>query len=131
MGVEISNVVTLTVPGYLGVEVQAMMPASFQDYLMMRRFARFAELSDDTFGEIDAALIEFGDAFLVSWNVDRGGVPVPATGRGLALLPAAFQLAVLTAWMRVARGGEPAAPLAEPSRNGVPSLAASETTGVS
>lgn len=56
-----------------------------------------------------------GDA-LVSWNIKKGGLPIPATLGGLRSLDQPFALQIITAWVSAASGV--AAPLGRPSSVG-------------
>lgn len=119
MGIELSNDVALTIPGYPGVVVNASKPETMRQFFLMKRFARLGEIDEDNLDDVDVALVEFGDTFLVSWNVDRRGQPVEPNGAGLAQLPATFQFALLTEWIKAVRGVEEvAAPLGQPSPDG-------------
>ena len=131
MGIEITNDIELTIPGYPGVVVHASRPASLREFIMLRKFERLGSLAEDSLEEIDAALVEFGNTFLTSWNVDRRGEPVPANGEGLASLPAMFQFSVLKAWLNGIGGAGLSGPLADASPGGEPSPEQLATTGAS
>ena len=119
MGIELSTDVELTVPGYPGVTVLATKPASMREFFMLRRFADMGSLDEEHLEQIEEALVLFGDTFLVSWNVDRRGQPVDPNGEGLASLPATFQFALLSEWVRAVHGvGEIDAPLGNGSTGG-------------
>ena len=131
MGIEITNDIELTIPGYPGVVVHASRPASLREFIMLRKFERLGSLAEDSMEEVDAALVEFGNTFLTSWNVDRHGEPVPANGEGLASLPAMFQFSVLKAWLNGIGGAGLSGPLADASPSGEPSPEQLATTGAS
>lgn len=119
MGIELSTEVTLAVPGFPGVAVVVTKPESMREFFLMRRFGELGGLDEDHLEQIEEALVLFGNTFLVSWNVDRRGQPVEPNGEGLASLPATFQFALLSEWMKAVRGvGEIDGPLGNGSTGG-------------
>lgn len=127
--IELSPTLTLTVDGYDGVVVRARNAARFRDFRMLRHLDALSIDDDAAIDELEAGLRDFGDRFLIDWNVDIEGEPAEANGANLLRLPATFQLGLLHAWAKAARvRGGVDAPLGNGSPNGNTSKADSEAT---
>lgn len=127
--IELGGTLTLEVDGYEGVVVKARKAAQIRDFRMMRRLDALSIDDDAALDELDAGLRDFGDRFLIDWNINVEGEPIEANGENLLRLPSTFQLGLLHAWAKAARvRGGVDAPLGSGSPNGSTSKADSEAT---
>lgn len=76
--------------------------------------------------KVEAALRQFGDNTLLSWNVENDdGTPKPASADGFMTLPLPFATQIINGWVAAVK--KLAAPLVEPSENGTESKEDSNT----
>lgn len=108
MGYEIRDTETLTFDAYPGLEVVVKVATT------MAEFEAINALGEKGQGEqMDAAIRDFGDRFIESWNVTSRGEDLEPGGASLARLPLQMQLAIIAGWMELMRG--PSAPLGDGS----------------
>lgn len=79
-----------------GATVRCSLDMSIRDFAQMQR--AWSEAQDGDMGDLASAFVQFGDAVLVDWDICYRGEPVPATGEGLASIPAAAANAIFAAW---------------------------------
>ena len=87
--------------------------------LTLRKFIGLQQaLAGVAVSDIDASEIafrEFGDLVLHSWDIERDGVPMEATGESLITLPMAAVNQIIIAWSEVMMGTSPNSSAASPS----------------
>lgn len=98
---------------YEGLEAEVVIrPVSFGMLLDLEE-----RMNSGDAAQIKAAMQEFGDAILRSWNLeDQDGKPVPADGAGMLSQDSALMSHILGGWMEVMQ--RPPLASGGPSRNG-------------
>ena len=92
---------------YHGAEAQVRLDVPMALTFQMQRY-------NDDDANREELLRRFGDAILISWNIeDDDGAALPATGEGMLQAPPAFVLDVLNHWIEATQAVP--APLVEES----------------
>lgn len=86
-----------------GATVRVSLDMSVRDFLALQRniagISTNAEaMTSDTLDSWEKAYIQFAERSLLSWDLSRNGVDIPATVDGFLSLPFAAANAVFTAW---------------------------------
>lgn len=102
-----------------GAEVRCVLDVEIGTLLWFESMQRM----QGNVAEVARMFQRFGDEFLVSWNLTRGGEPLPASGAGMLRVTPAFAMALVDAWMRAV--AEVPLPLGSPSSAGATSAARS------
>lgn len=120
MGYEVNVNQRLTFPAYPGVEVEVKTATTFGEF---QEIQRIGTAGADT--AMDEALGDFADKFIVAWNLESAGEPIPPDREGIAKVPMGIKFAILSGWLELMRG--PGAPLGQESSNGLDSPEPSTT----
>lgn len=122
MGFEVPDrraTLTLQDDGFEGAEIEVSLTVSLGTYLGIARWASAAVDVDRKDPEAVAEMMEsavrlFGDNALRGWNLQRNGVPIPATTDELLLLGQDLMSRIIASWLEAIKGGQD--PLARRSR---------------
>lgn len=105
MGFEIGGQTALLIfeegTSLAGAEVRVSLDMSVRDFLALQRAVSGisqATLGDDQIEALEGAFETFGRLALKSWNLERDGEPIPATGEGMLMLPFKAANEVFAAW---------------------------------
>lgn len=79
-----------------GATVACSLDMSVRQFVQLQRM--WAAVGDGDMENVERAFSTFGDAALKSWDLEADGVPVPANGEGLTMIPLAAAMAVFKAW---------------------------------
>jgi len=102
--IEIGNDLTIGVPGFAGVEVTMRRAVGLRDFLLFQRLGALGGLEEESVDKFEAGVRDFGDRFLIDWNINLRGEELPATGESLLKLPITLQLGLLREWLTQVRG---------------------------
>ena len=106
-------------PEWEGAEVKLSLDVTMERFFALQRaFAgtavtsereEGAPLTDEDEQHMQAAMRGLGDTVLSSWNLEREGEPIPATGDGMLMIPMALANLISTQWMERVSGQLPEA----------------------
>lgn len=77
-----------------GAKVRVSLDMSVRDFLALKKAIR--EQSADGEGDL---YHRFGESYLIEWNLETNGQPIPPTGEGMLQLPIGRAAEVFGSWM--------------------------------
>lgn len=114
---------TITFEGtdYDGLEMRCKFDVGMNVYLDYQRVIASKDVA-----EIASTIRDFGDKWLIEWNLEEDGAPVPATGEGMLTIPIPDATTIVAKWL--GEMATPSVPLVQRSLDGSTLEADSTTT---